>query len=365
MRTGWTLALLLVVASLATPAHAQRGAVRGAVVEAGTGEPLPGANVYLAGTTWGAATEEDGRFSIEAVPAGTYDLAASMVGFAAAHRTVTLTAGATAEVTFRLSASTATIGEAEVVAEQPRRWRRQLRRFERLFFGPTWRGRQCSILNPEVLDFKEHDGAFTATASAPFTYENRALGYRVTHVLQRFRAEGEEVRFGGLPRYEDLEPAGPEERAACARAREEAYAGSFQHFLRALFNGTAAREGFDAYLLDDLRVPRSRPGGRALVPRATFDSLHVAGPTPDERAFAFDRVLHVEYLKEPPHRDAPRTGGNGAGRHQRSTLVLSGPAPTFHRLGYLTEPYAVTKRGYWAWEGHVCDLLPLDYSPPS
>ena len=53
----------------------------GKIVDSSTGEELIGANVFLKGTTIGAASDLEGNFRIEKIPAGTYTLIASMVGY--------------------------------------------------------------------------------------------------------------------------------------------------------------------------------------------------------------------------------------------------------------------------------------------
>ena len=56
------------------------GKIRG-VVQDVNGEPLPGANVVLMGTTMGASTDLNGEFIILLVPPGTYSLQATMMGY--------------------------------------------------------------------------------------------------------------------------------------------------------------------------------------------------------------------------------------------------------------------------------------------
>jgi outer membrane receptor for ferrienterochelin and colicins len=72
---------ILILALSAHAAAAETGALRGVLREAGTGIPLPGANVLLQGTLLGMATDPQGRFHFEAVPPGTYTLSCSMVGY--------------------------------------------------------------------------------------------------------------------------------------------------------------------------------------------------------------------------------------------------------------------------------------------
>ena len=57
------------------------GKIAGRVIDAETGEPLPGVNVYLEGTTLGASTDLDGYYVILNVPPGKYNIIASNIGY--------------------------------------------------------------------------------------------------------------------------------------------------------------------------------------------------------------------------------------------------------------------------------------------
>ncbi|MEM6286054.1 MAG: TonB-dependent receptor [Bacteroidota bacterium] len=98
MRTPLLLALLLAAAPLA----AQTGTVSGTVTDAATGDPLPGANVRIADTGTGAATDIEGRYRVPGVPAGEARLVASFVGYTADTLTVAVPAGGTATLDFEL-----------------------------------------------------------------------------------------------------------------------------------------------------------------------------------------------------------------------------------------------------------------------
>ena len=60
------------------------GKISGKVTDKDTGEPLPGANILLEGTTQGAASDELGRYLIINVPPGTYSLQVRMMGYTTA-----------------------------------------------------------------------------------------------------------------------------------------------------------------------------------------------------------------------------------------------------------------------------------------
>lgn len=89
MRTTLLLTILLSHLILFAPGVSAQdtGKIRGKLVDASNGEALIGANVILAGHTLGAATDIDGNFTIDLVPAGTYSLNASMIGYS--RKTVT------------------------------------------------------------------------------------------------------------------------------------------------------------------------------------------------------------------------------------------------------------------------------------
>ncbi|MEL6771649.1 MAG: TonB-dependent receptor [Bacteroidota bacterium] len=73
--------LLLLLAAPLTALAQGTGKISGIVTD-NAGDPLPGANVVIDGTTLGAATNIDGEYVILGVPIGTYNVTASFVGFA-------------------------------------------------------------------------------------------------------------------------------------------------------------------------------------------------------------------------------------------------------------------------------------------
>ena len=62
--------------------YASNGKIAGRVVEKETGSPAVGVNVILIDTYLGAATDENGRFTILNIPPGTYSIRVDAIGFA-------------------------------------------------------------------------------------------------------------------------------------------------------------------------------------------------------------------------------------------------------------------------------------------
>ncbi len=72
------LALLFFVGALWA---GSTGKIAGVVTDAETGEPLPGVNVIIVGTNFGASTDIDGTYVILNVPPGVYTLEFSYIGY--------------------------------------------------------------------------------------------------------------------------------------------------------------------------------------------------------------------------------------------------------------------------------------------
>ena len=96
------------------------GKIAGVVRDAETGDPLPGVNVVIVGTTMGAATGPDGSYFIINVPPGTYAVKAQMIGYQpVVQKNVLVRVDLTTEVNFRLQQTAIEMGEVVVVAEKP------------------------------------------------------------------------------------------------------------------------------------------------------------------------------------------------------------------------------------------------------
>ncbi len=113
----------LVVAFPAAAAAQERGTVTGTVRDAQTGQTLPGAQVVIEGTTLGALTNQNGRYLIAGVPAGTHRVRAIMIGYGPEVQEVTVSAGATAVADFQLSLSAISLDQLVVTATGEQRKR--------------------------------------------------------------------------------------------------------------------------------------------------------------------------------------------------------------------------------------------------
>jgi hypothetical protein len=106
--------LMLVMLTMIIPLTAQGdgyGKVAGTVDD--NNGPLIGVNVYLEGTTYGAATDMDGNFAIVNIPAGEYTMVVGYVGYRTERFTVEVKAGETQTLDIVLKVDA--LGLSEVV----------------------------------------------------------------------------------------------------------------------------------------------------------------------------------------------------------------------------------------------------------
>jgi len=114
----------LFMLALAAPATAQeRGIVTGVVQDAATEQTLESAQVSLPELGLGGLTNQQGRFLIVSVPAGTHTIRVDLIGYTSAEQEVTVTPGQTTQVDFDLNSTALRMQElvvTGVAGETPR-----------------------------------------------------------------------------------------------------------------------------------------------------------------------------------------------------------------------------------------------------
>ena len=96
------------------------GKISGKVIDAKTNEPLPGANIIIEGTTYGAAADKEGDYFVINLSPGIYTVKASMMGYEIYKKTdVRVHTDKTTIVNFSLNPTVIEGREVVVTAERP------------------------------------------------------------------------------------------------------------------------------------------------------------------------------------------------------------------------------------------------------
>jgi hypothetical protein len=221
--------------------------VRGVVVDSLTGLPLENSIVFLAGTTVGASSGVNGSFLLRSVLAGGMDLVASVIGHDRKVVHLQPAAGDSVFMVIKLSPRLLQGELVEVVAGEPKDWKKNLALFEKIFTGGGEYAGECRLLNPYVVDLSLHGQTLVATSDSLLWIDNPALGYTMGVVIRNF--EWDVRRDQGIWSvyvfFKELDPGTRGQREKWLEHRRSVYEGSLRHFLWALIHRRVFEEGFE------------------------------------------------------------------------------------------------------------------------
>lgn len=356
--------ILLLLSSAHAFAQVPAAGISGTVTDAESGAPIPDAHVFIAVSMNGSVTDDAGAFVLRNVPIGAHRLYVSIVGYEPQALDVFLREPRVHTFDFALQPAVVDIGEVVITGERDAKWQRRLEKFTRLFIGETPNAAQTEIINPEVLDFTDKVGRFTARASETLVIENRALGYRIQYFLKEFAATPTRTMYDGEPLFEELEPSDAGEEGRWQQNRAEAFNGSFRHFMLALLNNRVEETGFITYHRPPSRQTLSAsatPSGQRFPIKPT--EIFKEGDHPEERILDFHGFVEIVYTHEVEDESYLEWQGRRGRPKYRSSMIQVEKGPTVVDLkGDVLDPYGVTFYGYLAFE-RVADELPKEFRP--
>ena len=335
----------------------QKYQLTGSVLEKGN-TAIPGASVFIEGTTMGTQTDANGHFGLKNIPAGRHRLVASMVGYVPKMVFIDLP-GKTSELIFSLEEDNKTLAEVRVVGSQDKTWEKQFRAFEKGFLGESYNRKEVYITNREVVDFSENEDVFTAKASQPLQIVNKTLGYKITYFMDNFEKTNSLTAYKGLASFEKLVPEDARQERRWQRNRVEAYEGSMKHFLKALVDNRLEEEGFNAFLLKPEYLNNLRRGlffDRNNERHVAFKASDLIGVTSAEGLttlewrIPMEIVFNKKRVSRPIFMDAP---------YPYTILIPKGLIQVTN-TGDIMNPYSIEMRGDMGKIG-MADLLPLDF----
>ncbi len=212
---------------------AQDASITGVIRDADTDEVLPFVNVFLENTTIGDASDDSGRYVLEAVPPGFYNLVVSHIGYEMRLLAIRLQPGEKRELDIKLIPKPLEGEEIEVEAPSPEEWEKMFATFRDIFIGQTSNAKECRILNPYVLDLERHPKTRTLYASTDSTIrlQNDALGYQINIILDHFHWLEDSGSYTVHPRFIEMESENKRQQKQWQKARNDLYKRSLRQFL--------------------------------------------------------------------------------------------------------------------------------------
>ncbi|MES2429016.1 MAG: carboxypeptidase regulatory-like domain-containing protein [Bacteroidota bacterium] len=349
---------------------AQAGYNVSGIITNDKGEPLKNATVFIGGSTRVKTTDETGHYSFSNLSPGTFQLSVQLLGYMPVTRNI-IVKGAPLKVDIQMQTKSITLEQVTIGKKGASE--KNLKLFKDMFLGQSINGKQCVILNPEIINFSTKKGILLADADDFLIIENKRLGYRLHYLLNGFSYNhvNRVVVYHGECSFEELD--GTEiEKAQWAKNRVEAYQGSFMHFLRSVYANTTLENGFitkplygyatikydtATVQLKDKIIIQDRP--------VKFDSLITAVDT-NFTSFKFKQQLYVTYNPKSALRfqsNRSDTREIVALDQKGSVLRLESNQAIIDKKGSYTDYRDFFIYGYWA-AARVGDQLPVEYKSP-
>lgn len=342
--------------------------VQGVVVDQNTQAPIPDVFVFLANSSLGDASDEDGRFSFELTEPKEIVLVFSHINYALL--TLEVADAGFLRDTFFLQATEIELSEAEVATKsRPRLRARRQKAFTRAFLGETTDANLVQIKNPEVLLFDQQKDKLVATAKSPLVIENRRLGYQLRFYLQAFALhDNGDLLYRGNTFFEAIN-GDPETLRMYQKNRESVYRKSSRRFFSDL-----VRHQLDSNLYA-VGYSQLDPGGAfvnfiAVSPAELIQDGKGSNEVVEIPVRGFLTVINREITLATPV-PAGRNLDLGLGvkeippgesSYATSYLRSRSHKIVVNRYGKILNPSDIEEYGYWTGL-RVSALLPSDYRP--
>lgn len=219
--------------------------IKGKVTDV-SGQALQGVSVYINNTTNSTQTEKDGTFILKNVPLQIVELVLSSVNY----ETYAISVDTRTEIkpiNIQLKRNTVTLNEVVVSGISRNNWAMYGTTFTKDFLSYSSFSKDCEILNPKVIKFRNNkkDNILKAYAAEPLIIRNNALGYDITYWLEEYEHRFSEqiALFKGYTQFTEMKGSN-RKKTLWKKNRNAAYNGSLTHFLKSVYNGNTADEGF-------------------------------------------------------------------------------------------------------------------------
>ncbi len=242
--------LLFIILLSAFGVHSQ--IIQGTILDNTTKETLPGATVYLDGTTISAITDVDGNFSIN-TRGNNATLVVSFIGYFT-FRLDNPLQHVNKKLKIMLDKESINLDEV-VIGKGPFSRKQMMKVFKEQFLGDSKSGSSCKIENEEdiILNFDVSNNTLNATARNPLKIKNSYLGYEVNFDLKelvvQYNYKSLQIHhqmqsfFSGTTFYKDIS-----KNNKADKRRKETFYGSATHFVHTLANNAWEKEDIKLFV---------------------------------------------------------------------------------------------------------------------
>ncbi|MBN2281705.1 MAG: carboxypeptidase-like regulatory domain-containing protein [Candidatus Marinimicrobia bacterium] len=290
---------------------------RGRVVDKETGLPLPGVNIFFAGTTIGTISDDAGNYIIRYPENLHTNLIFQHIGYKILEKG--LKKATNTFLIIELAPKSVELKPVYVSAERSwlQNYQRQLmlqKFLDKFFLNKTISDQFCEIENTQYLDFNYHKPEYEVTCDTLLIVKNNFLGYQMKVALNEFHWVSHENHFNLKWEYfinfNEMSTQDSHESKYWKENRVYVYQGSFRHFIKTVINQDPSDKNFKIFKCKKVRKGPNNQFKRSFdtefslntnfkLQKSDYNSLNfseVFSVSRQNNLYRIDYNLHDEYL---------------------------------------------------------------------
>jgi len=238
--------------------------ISGIVTDASDNVPIPNVSVFIAGTSIGTTTDDNGYYKLRIPGEGSYRLTLSHVGYQPVFTEIKSgNQSIIADVALNIMELEEVTTTMKVVTRK-----KDVNLFWNTLLGKSPSKKTMYALNPEVVYYYYNPKTqkLTVTCREPLEIVNNETGYQIKVVVDHFThdCQTEETSWKIEKVFTALEPKDERQRKQWQDQRKDIYQLSLAHFIRALYHNRLKEEGYVLTYLSKEDCPSNVSGDAAL-----------------------------------------------------------------------------------------------------
>ena len=223
----------------------------GKIIDSKTLESVAQVNVFLEGTMIGTVSNSEGYFRFNTNGFSSLPLIIGTIGYGYLKIPENY---CDSKLEIKLDPVIYKLNEVTVNSGKWSR-KKMLRIFKHEFLGDFAIPDQCEIQNEGNINlfYNSQTNILEANSTKPLIIKNKLLGYEITYILEQFEKSKQELFFKGHYSFSEIESRDEEQKLLFKERRKWAYYGSRMHFIRSLWKGYLASNGFYIYNATNLK----------------------------------------------------------------------------------------------------------------
>lgn len=230
----YLISILIVFGSFVFAQSSASSYLYGNIIDAETFEPLTNANIFIAHSSIGTASDRNGFFELRNLPSGRYEIIASRIGYELLKIDVVIRKNERRNFRFEMYKEPIQLPAVIVSAKESRKRKKYLEQFRENLIGTSENCYGTYIRNEDVVRFTKKRGLLYAEAVEPLEIMNKSLGYDILYYLEDFELTNDYVKFTGYPQFIEMAAKSIEDSIYWAENRALTYKGSLRHFLKTI-----------------------------------------------------------------------------------------------------------------------------------